>query len=315
MIEFVSIPGVLTSDCRNDEAHVIVCGNEKGGSGKSTTAIHIAIGLMKLGFRVSTVDLDIRQQTLSRHIEYRHRWMRTTKQQLVTPTHFTLRTDKLEETGDISSRELDVSGPHLPLTKMRVSSDFIVIDTPGSHTRLSAMAHREADTLVTPINDSFIDFDVLARVDAESYEIEELSQYALEVRDARRFRQQERAGILDWIVVRNRMAQISSRNEQRVDKCLRDLSGKLGFRIAHGIAERVIFREFFQSGLTALDEISDDAGAQRATMSHLSARMEVRKLIASLHLPIDKAGLKRARTRKKWLAGSRKTVELPEIFA
>src|SRR3546814_6757451 len=45
--------------------YVIVVGSEKGGTGKSTTAIHLTVGLMKLGFRVGTIDLDARQGTFT----------------------------------------------------------------------------------------------------------------------------------------------------------------------------------------------------------------------------------------------------------
>jgi chromosome partitioning protein len=314
VFEFVTIAGTRMPECRNDDSHVIVCGNEKGGSGKSTTAVHLAIGLMKLGFSVATIDLDMRQQTLSRHLEYRNRWMRSTGHELITPAHHILRQEGWDERTLSDDNDLNAQFVQA-LEHFRYSCDFLIIDTPGSHTLLSQLAHRAADTLVTPINDSFIDFDVLARIDAENFEIEGLSQYALEVRTARRYRQANRGGILDWVVVRNRMSQISSRNEQRVEKCLRDLSKQLGFRISHGIGERVIFREFFQSGLTALDDTEETGNIRPATMSHIAARTEVRKLIACLHLPIDQAGIRRAAARKQWLEGGKKDVVLPKIFA
>ncbi|MGB7433105.1 MAG: division plane positioning ATPase MipZ [Ahrensia sp.] len=311
-MDLTSIDGRKLPEKRFDHAHVIVCGNEKGGSGKSTTAVHIAITLQKLGFRVATLDIDIRQRTLTRHMENRHRWVETHGEALEIPSHYTFVSKgaalDIENGADDGSRVL-------PIERQREEFDFIIVDTPGSYTNLSVMAHRCADTLVTPINDSFIDFDVLARVDGVTYEIEELSQYALEVRDARRYRQLQGNGILDWVVVRNRMSQISSRNELRVDRCVRDLSAKLGFRVASGIAERVVFREFFQAGLTALDEIVDTGEARRSSMSHLAARNEVRKLVASLHLPIDEAGQKRAAARQKWLQGARPAITLPDVFA
>lgn len=310
-MEFTSLDGINLPSKRLERAHVIVCGNEKGGSGKSTTAVHVAITLHKLGFRVATVDVDIRQRTLSRHLENRHRWAQATNNDIEIPSHFTLAPTRMTLDADGA---VDVNRVLIDDT-MRAAFDFVVVDTPGSYTNLSVMAHRSADTLITPINDSFIDFDVLARVDGTTYEIEELSQYALEVRDARRFRQLQGDGILDWVVVRNRMAQISSRNEVRVDRCVRDLSAKLGFRVASGIAERVIFREFFQAGLTALDEIDSVHGTRSSSMSHLAARSEVRKLVASLHLPIDEAGQKRAVARQKWLSSKRPAVKLPDVFA
>ena len=49
-------------------AHVVVVGNEKGGSGKSTTAIHVAIALLKAGQKVATIDLDSRQKSLTHYV-------------------------------------------------------------------------------------------------------------------------------------------------------------------------------------------------------------------------------------------------------
>lgn len=296
-----------------DHCHVIVCGNEKGGSGKSTTAMHVAMGLLKLGFRVATVDLDTRQQSLTRYCQYRRRWIENTGVELETSAHYSLQhrvAASFEKNIELTFEAFDSN-----LDDWRGLYDFIVIDTPGSYTKLSTAAHRRADTLVTPVNDSFMDFDVLAKIDPETLEIQSLAQYASSVRQARRFRRAKGDGILDWIVLRNRMSSISSNNEQRVDECLRNLSMQLGFRFANGIAERVIFRESFYKGLTALDEIPAAHGGQALSISHLTARNEVRSLIAAMRLPIDKLGMQRAATRKQWLSRERQLVKVPDIFA
>ncbi len=309
--EFTEV--VLERPRRLDHCHVIVCGNEKGGSGKSTTAMHVAVGLLRLGFRVATVDLDTRQRSLTRYNEYRRRWMERTGKQIETSAHYQLQHEAA------ALYEADESRTTLAFEKVlddwREIYDFIIIDTPGSYTKLSTAAHRQADTLVTPVNDSFMDFDVLANINPETLEIEGLAQYAASVRDARRFRQTQGEGILDWIVLRNRMASISSRNERRVDECLRDLSMRLGFRFANGIAERVVFRESFFKGLTALDETEETTGGAKLSMSHLTARNEVRSLITAMRLPIDDLGLKRAATRKRWLSQERPVIKVPDIFA
>ena len=311
-MRFEGLTAVGVTGRKLDTSHVIVCGNEKGGSGKSTTAMHVAVSLLNLGFSVATVDLDTRQQTLTRYARYRRRWMERSGDTLPTPAHYLVIEDDIGGISPFSSPEM--LAYEAGMDDIRYEHDFVVIDTPGSHTALSVFAHRQADTLITPINDSFIDFDVLANVDPETFEINELAQYAGAVRDARRRRRMKSGGMIDWVVVRNRMAQISSRNEKRVHACLRELSMELGFRIAQGIGERVIFREWFQRGLTALDDVNAQDEAARLSLSHLAARNEMRRLIGALRLPIDENGRKRAETRKQWLATEREPIQLPDIF-
>lgn len=294
-------------------AHVIVCGNEKGGSGKSTTAMHVAVALLRAGHTVATVDLDGRQLSLTRYIENRRRWARNKRIGLPMPRHFHVppatRETVAEAEGDEFRQLTD------GLAEIEDSHDFVVIDTPGSDTFLSRLAHRIADTLITPMNDSFIDFDVLAKIDPISNEIIEHSQYAASVRDARRQRRQADNVIVDWIVVRNRMSPITSRNERRMDQCLRNLSMQLGFRVADGISERVVFREFFPIGLTAVDDFEEHVLGGKATLSHLAARQEIRQLLSALKLPTDEVGRNRAKARKKYAEAISRPLVLPDIFA
>jgi chromosome partitioning protein len=294
-------------------AHVIVVGNEKGGSGKSTTAMHIAVALLKSGYSVATVDLDGRQLSLTRYVENRSRWARTAGVSLAVPEHFHVPPSRRESLTDSEGEEFRKLTDGL--SEVEARHDFVVIDTPGSDTFLNRLAHRIADTLITPMNDSFIDFDVLGRIDPVSYEILDISQYAASVRDARRERRQADNAILDWVVVRNRMANITSRNEQRVANCLRNLSMKLGFRIADGISERVIFREFFPVGLTALDDFDERVLGSRPTLSHLAARQEIRQLVAALRLPTDEVGRKRAEARQRYAETIGRPIAMPDIFA
>ncbi len=298
---------------RQRGAHVIVCGNEKGGSGKSTTAIHVAVALLRSGYSVATVDLDGRQLTLTRYVENRRRWSAKAELSLLVPHHFHVPPAHKDSVTDAESEEFR----HLSegLADIESSYDFLVIDTPGADTFLNRLAHRIADTLITPMNDSFIDFDVLARVDPVSNEVLEVSQYASAVRDARRERRQTDNLILDWVVVRNRMSNITSRNEQKIDSCLKSLSAQLGFRIADGISERVIFREFFPVGLTALDEFEEHVLATKPTLSHLAARQEIRQLISARRLPTDERGRNRADIRRKFAEATSRPISLPDIFA
>lgn len=296
-----------------ESAHVIVCGNEKGGSGKSTTAAHIAVALLCAGHSVATIDLDGRQLTLTRYFENRRRWSAKAHLSLPIPHHFHVPPAYKETVSAAESEEFRrlTDG----LADIENSHDFVVIDTPGSDTFLNRLAHRIADTLVTPMNDSFIDFDVLARIDPISNEIVETSQYANAVREARRERRNADNSVLDWVVVRNRLSSIASRNAHKMDACLKNLSARIGFRIADGISERVIFREFFPIGLTALDDFEAHVLGTRPTLSHLAARQEIRQLITSLRLPTDAVGRRRAEIRRQFVEASSRPLLLPDIFA
>ena len=141
--------------------------------------------------------------------------------------------------------------------------DFIVIDTPGHDSYLMRLAHSMADTLVTPLNDSYIDFDVLGHIDPLSGEVLEISHYATMARDARRHRRSVDNGLMDWVVVRNRLSHLGSRNKVNMLESLKNLSMHLGCRLADGISERVIFRELFPIGMTALDELNEETSRQR----------------------------------------------------
>ena len=289
---------------RTKQAHVIVCGNEKGGSGKTTTAMHIIVSLLNSGYTVASIDLDSRQLSLTRYVENRMRMLRKTGLKYVMPEHFHLDQAKSDL---ISERENEDLGRFSEiLNRIGSSYDFILIDTPGHDGYLMRLAHSMADTLVTPLNDSFVDFDVLGRVDPESGDVTNVSHYAQMVRDARRHRRKVDNGLLDWIVVRNRLSHINSRNKENMLASLKDLSMRLGCRLAEGISERVIFRELFPIGLTALDELNELTLGSEPTLSHLSARQEVRQLIGTLKLPIDELGKKRAAARKSWLENSNK---------
>ncbi|MCC6306317.1 MAG: division plane positioning ATPase MipZ [Rhodobacteraceae bacterium] len=262
-------------------AHIVVVGNEKGGSGKSTTCMHIATALARLGHRVGALDLDLRQRSFARYIENRRAHLDRTGLDLPTPA--------LVELPEVDRAQI---GPEENVFDHRLSaavaalepvSDFIVIDCPGSHTRLSQLAHSLADTLVTPLNDSFVDFDLLARVDAETGKIQGPSIYAEMVWQARQLRAQAGLRPIDWIVLRNRLGAQQMHNKRKVGKALEDLARRIGFRVAPGFSERVIFRELFPRGLTLLD--LRDVGVEQLNISNLAARQELRDLIRALRLP------------------------------
>ncbi len=262
-------------------AHIIVVGNEKGGSGKSTVSMHLAVALARSGLRVGAMDLDLRQLTFGRYIENRRDWMARNGLDLPTPLFQPLPEAVRFDLPD---------GPALQDARMAAAlelleplSDIIVIDCPGSHTRLSQFAHSVAATLVTPINDSFIDFDLLARTDPETGVVLSPSIYSEMVWRARQTRAQAGLRPMDWIVLRNRLGTTAMHNKRKVGDALEALSQRIGFRIAPGFSERVIFRELFPKGLTLLD--LPDLGSESMTLSHVAARQELRELVQALKLP------------------------------
>lgn len=288
-----------------NQAHVIVCGNEKGGSGKTTTIMHLTIALLNAGYKVATLDLDTRQQSFSRYINNRENFAKRSNIELSFPDHHMVKRDYSDYVSDQENNELkDLLNI---ITDIQANNDFILIDTPGHDGYLMRMAHSMADTLITPMNDSYVDFDVLGQIDPDTGKVDALSHYARTVREARRQRRLADNGLLDWIVVRNRLTQINSRNKEAMYNSLNNLSMQLGCRLADGISERVIFRELFPIGLTALDDLETILKTPRTNASHLSARQEVRSLIASLKLPIDELGKKRQEARDAFL----KKLEMP----
>jgi chromosome partitioning protein len=289
-----------------------VLGNEKGGSGKSTAALHVAVALMKAGQRVATIDLDCRQQSFTHYISNRAAWARRTGLNLELPLHCCI---KLGETMQIADNENSEFQQFMDaVSRAETTFDFIVIDTPGTDSYLMRLAHSMADTLVTPINDSFLDFDVLGTVDPQTYAVTGVSHYAEMVRHARRKRRQLDGTTSDWIVVRNRLSMLGSRNKQLVADGLNELSFRLGFRAIDGFAERVVYREFFPRGLTALDDLDEATLGTRPNLGHVTAREEVTGLLRQLKLPLDERGRRRAANRAEWFNQVDKPLEIHDIL-
>lgn len=259
-------------------AHVIVLGNEKGGSGKSTTAMHLFTALVKQGKSVGAMDLDLRQQSFFRYAENRASYAEREGVEMALPEMIKLKNSTLKNRDEALDEEESLFGA--ALEELQDGNDFVLIDCPGTHSYFSQLAHASADTLVTPMNDSLIDFDLLARVDPASHKVLGPSVYSEMVWKARQLR--ARAGLkpIDWIVTRNRMSNLHAKNKRKVGTLLEDLAQRIGFRIAPGFSERVIFREMFLNGLTLLDL---KGGA--LSLSHVAARQEVRELLKELDLP------------------------------
>lgn len=248
--------------------HKIVFANEKGGTGKSTTAVHVAIALASRGAKVACIDLDTRQRTLYRYLENRAATMKRRDVKLPIP-------DFAVFEGETQAQLETLSAP------FEQAHDFLIFDTPGRDDPHARFVASEANTLVTPINDSFVDFDLIGQVDAENFKVKRLSFYAELIWEARKKRAKTDGVTIDWVVVRNRLHNLEARNQQRMTEAIGELSRRVGFRALSGLNERVIYRELFPSGLTLIDK---GHLGQLAT-AHIVARQELRELVSGLGLP------------------------------
>ena len=244
--------------------------------------MHIATSLSRLGKRGGVIDLDMRQQTLRRYYENRQKTLNETGvDSLPTPEFMPLpkiAEDDVPEGKTI--HDLRLTGA---VEQLSSRCDFILLDCPGSHTRMAQMAHAMADTLVTPMNDSFIDFDLLAQIDTDGETIIGPSVYAEMVWSARQTRVAQGFAPLDWVVVRNRVGPQQMVNKLKLERALEKLSKRIGFRLVQGFSERVVFRELFPRGLTLLD--LRDVGVRQLNISNVAARQELRDLVRALNLP------------------------------
>ncbi|WP_417231015.1 division plane positioning ATPase MipZ [Brevundimonas sp.] len=262
------------------DPQVIVVGNEKGGAGKSTLAIHIATGLLHAGRRVAIIDLDLRQRSMARFFSNRAAWMAANGQVLPMPVEPAMGDGKelARATEDEQIASFDRA-----FAEARARADVILIDTPGGDTALSRAAHARADQIVTPMNDSFVDFDLLGQVDPVTLELLKPSIYSESVWEARKQRAVERGGSIDWIVVTNRLAVAEARNRRRLADKLQKLAKRVGFRMGPGLRDRVIYRELFPFGLTVAD-LSADIRPVKVSLAHVAARQEMRNLMKALGL-------------------------------
>lgn len=266
---------------------IIVVGNEKGGSGKSTTAMHILIALLAEGGRIAAIDLDGKQRTLTRYLENRQAFITKHGVKLAMPAHRVITESELPLKSEAAIDEATRFAA--AVAELSADHDFILVDCPGSDTNLARVGHSHADLLVTPVNDSFIDVDLLASVDPDTLKVIKPSRYAVMVWEQRKQRLARDRQSVDWVVIRNRLSHLDARNKRNVGHVLESLEKRIGFRFLPGLSERVIFRELFLSGLTLmdLDRTNLSGGAAGLNMAQAAARQEVRALLLGLNLITD----------------------------
>ena len=269
------------------QPQVIVIGNEKGGAGKSTLAIHIVTGLLHAGKKVAIIDLDLRQRSMERFFSNRAAWTAANGHDLPLPIvpdmgdgKALAKADEAEQLARFDAAYAEAQGV----------ADIILIDTPGGDTALSRAAHGRADQIVTPMNDSFVDFDLLGEVDPVTLELKKPSIYSESVWEARKHRAitEGRQVTIDWIVVTNRLAVAEARNRRRLEERMNKLAKRVGFRVGPGLRDRVIYRELFPFGLTVAD-LSNDIRPVSVSLAHVAARQEMRNLMQAMGLD-DAAG-------------------------
>ena len=263
--------------------YFIVLGNEKGGSGKSTTSIHIIVSLLRDGYRVGAMDLDARQGTLAGTFAARQAYVESKGITLPVPEFRPVYRSELDIRQQAEAEERERFDEAV-MQLVETGAEIIVVDCPGTDNFLSRYGHSFADTLITPINDSFVDFSMLAKVEPDNHDIIRPSIYSEMVWEARKNRFTRDRGKIDWIVMRNRLAAVEARNKRDVGETLETLAKRIGFRTLKGFGERVIFRELYLLGLTLMDVREANVGIAMG-LSHIAARNEVRALISSIKLP------------------------------
>ncbi len=267
-----------------DLAYVFVFGNEKGGAGKTTCSMHLISSLLAQGYKVASIDTDSRQHSLTSYINNRHAYNKKNPDKLVSmPRHFHLaeseKTEVREQENDYKARFEEILG------ELKTQVEYVIIDTPGHNSYLSKLAHSYADTIITPLNDSFVDLNVMAEIRPDDLTIISPSIYSQMVWEQKMQKAKRDQKSINWIVVRNRLSNLDAVNKRKVEQVLTQLAKRVSFKIAPGFSERVIFRELFLQGLTLLD--LKTANYDRAfSISHVAARQELRDFLSYLEIPV-----------------------------
>lgn len=261
-----------------DYPYIFVVGNEKGGAGKTTCSMHLICSLLGEGFTVASIDADVRQLSLTSYLNNRKKYIEThPEENIPIPYHFVLTENHEREIELREKKELEEF--EAILNKAKNLAQIIVFDTPGSFSHYSRLAHSYADTIITPINDSFIDLDLIAKIDPNTLQVLSPSVYSETVWKQKMVKSQRSGKSIEWVLMRNRLANVDSINKRNMSVALENISKRLGLKIAPGFSERVIFRELFLQGLTLVDLVN--LKKQRTmTLSHVAARQELRDFLS-----------------------------------
>ena len=260
---------------------IFVVGNEKGGAGKTTCSMHLIAGLLDKGAKVASIDADSRQQSLTSYLTNRNRHNQgvDNESRVAVPRHFVLSDLTDQDLGKKEAQErqkfLDV------LDQAKQNADYIVIDTPGSYSHYSRLAHSHADVIITPINDSFVDLDVIAKIDGRKLDMSSPSIYSQMIWEQKMERAERDGGSIDWFIMRNRLSNLDAINKRNISDAIDRLSRRIAFKVAPGFSERVIFRELFLAGLTLLD-LNKASIDKPFSLSHVAARQELRDFFESI---------------------------------
>lgn len=259
-------PRVVVADIAHrprSQARIITVANEKGGVGKSTVAFHTAVALADCGHKVLAIDLDRRQQTLSRALTNRGGTAKRLGVRLPLPRHVLLQ----QPSGAQLCQEVARAG---------WDCDYVVIDAAGHDSPIARRAIALADLLVSPVNSSFVDLDLLGRFHPVNGRLLGPGCFAAMVAELRLARMDAGLPALDWLVLQNRKRRDTSHNQDKVDGALRRLAPRLDFRLGAGLSERVAYRELFLLGLTHLDlrRIPDLARSKPVALSELDALLD-----------------------------------------
>lgn len=256
----------------SSSTHIIVIGNEKGGTGKSTIAMHLAVKLMMERYKIAVIDLDGRQGSLSKYVENRRNFCETHK--IVLPIPLLYRFEPVEDYTQIPS---DLQNLDDTIKELSSKVDAIIIDTPGHKNYLFEAAHQYADTLITPITDSLIDLNSIAEIDVSNGQLKNSGSYAEFIWNIKKQLASHGKPYLNWIITGNKTSATRSRNKNFIFEVLNKLGKLYGFRFCEGFKDRVIYRELFLDGITVLD-MQQEALKRKMSISHLAAKLEIKNL-------------------------------------